>query len=236
MLGAMPAAAGGATAANRELPDVMLQDGVNAAIDGDIAGARRIYGELISLYPRTPAAKSAQSELAKLDAAAGRGSPSFEQSELGEDDVSEGLDERLRKARFRFVSEVGDRVFFAENSAVIGGRARTILEAQARWLKKATAVNVTILGRADDGGSVADSAALARARAEAVRTKLVEAGLDASRVKIEARGNEDRIATCQSALCQAQNRHVETVLHFSSTATETRGAEAGRVPGRPLAR
>ncbi len=154
--------------------------------------------------------------------------------------------EQMRKLRFRLVSEVGDRVFFAESSAVIGGRARAILEAQARWLKRSPSLAVTIIGRADDGGSSADATALARQRAEIVRAKLIEGGVAGDRIGIETRGNGDPVATCRTALCQAQNRHAETRLRLAGSkdiesglagaaAQETYGAEASGPSAGPSA-
>ncbi|MEQ1716041.1 MAG: OmpA family protein, partial [Hyphomicrobium sp.] len=122
--------------------------------------------------------------------------------------------EQLRKLSSRFLAEVGDRVFFAENSATIGGRARAILEAQARWMKTFKGIDMTIIGRAADGGSKDDSFALSLARAKAVEAKLIAAGVPPERLKIDARGVTDPVATCDSAMCQAQNRHVETLLRL----------------------
>jgi peptidoglycan-associated lipoprotein len=131
--------------------------------------------------------------------------------------------ERLRKLRFRFLAEVGDRVFFAENSATIGGRARAILEAQGRWLKAAKGLDVTIIGRSADGLDKDASAALSMARAKAVEAKLIEAGVPPERIKIEARGSADPVATCDSAMCRAQNRHAESLLGMPGM-----GGHAGR--------
>jgi peptidoglycan-associated lipoprotein len=238
---ALPAAAAEVRAADgfRETSEVMLQDGINAAIDGDATGARRILKQLIGLYPRSPAADEARSELAKLEAAA-TNSASDDSDDNGKaagESKRPEQNDQARKARFRFVTEVGDRVFFAENSAVVGGRARAVLEAQGRWLKKASAVLVTIIGRADDGGTEAEAAALGLARAEAVKAKLIEVGVDASRLRIESRGRSDPVATCGSTLCQAQNRQAETHIGFpdldsaktglnDAMPPDTRGADA----------
>ncbi len=243
-----------------EVSDELLQDGIDALNDDRPDLARQIFRNLLSSHPRSPAARKAAAELAKLDGnshkepshgADGAGRADVDDEALGSrpdlapdwtglaPDLAPDLEasaERIRKLRFRLVSEVGDRVFFAESSAVIGGRARAILEAQARWLKRAPSINITIIGRADDGGSSSDATTLARQRAEIVRAKLIEGGVEVERIKIESHGENDPVATCRSALCQAQNRHAETrlrvpgvdeVSHGSiDTAPETRGAEA----------
>ncbi len=221
-----------------EVTEELLQDGIDALRDRRPDLARQIFQNLLASHPRSPAARKAAVELAKLD----QGSSSAGSAGAVEDAFSERPDaevaEQIRKLRFRLVSEVGDRVFFAESSAVIGGRARAVLEAQARWLKRSQSIGVTIIGRADDGGSSADATVLARQRAEVVRAKLIEAGIASERITIETRGNSDPVATCRTAICQAQNRHAETLLRFTKTGNaasgptgtpgvETRGAETG---------
>lgn len=127
--------------------------------------------------------------------------------------------EQMRRTRNRFLIDVGDRVFFAQNSAVLGGRARAIVESQARWLKKMPSLQVTVIGRAADGGSGKDDADLSLARARAVEAKLIEDGVPAARIRVEARGNTDPVATCANALCQAQNRHAESLISYAGMGT-----------------
>ena len=206
-----------------EVSEELLQDGVDALRDHRRDLARHIFQNLLVSHPRSPAARKAALELAKLD----QGSSSAGSTGANGDTSSERPDaegaEQIRKLRFRLVSEVGDRVFFAESSAVIGGRARAILEAQARWLKRSQSIGITIIGRADDGGSSADATALAHQRAEVVRAKLIEAGIASERITIESRGNRDPVATCRTAICQAQNRHAETLLKFAGNGSAASG-------------
>jgi peptidoglycan-associated lipoprotein len=153
--------------------------------------------------------------------------------------------EQMRRTRNRFLIDVGDRVFFAQNSAVLGGRARAVVESQARWLKKMPSLQVTVVGRAADGGSSKDDADLSLARARAVEAKLIEGGVPATRIRVEARGNTDPVATCANALCQAQNRHAESLISYAGMGTsqlteQPAGAMAielpASAPARPLPR
>jgi len=153
--------------------------------------------------------------------------------------------EQMRRTRNRFLIDVGDRVFFAQNSAVLGGRARAVVESQARWLKKMPSLQVTVVGRAADGGSSKDDADLSLARARAVEAKLIEGGVPAARIRVEARGNTDPVATCANALCQAQNRHAESFISYAgmgtSQLTEQPAGEMAielpaSAPARPLPR
>src|SRR6185437_10883078 len=166
--------------------------------------ARRIFAELIANYPESPEASRARHVLATLD----NGEESEEHQAVEADEA-----ERTSKYRRAFLVDVGDRVFFAESSATIGGRARSIIENQARWLKARPALTVTVIGRADDGGNRGAALDLSRQRAEAVRDRLVAAGIDGGRIEIKAAGDSDRLALCATPLCQAQNRNSEVLIN-----------------------
>lgn len=181
----------------------MLQDAYNALSESEHDVARQILRQLIITYPGTPEAVRAEHELAVLNS----------RQEYGGGMGSVALfGQRSREPQLRrdFALEVGDRVFFAQSSAAIGGRARVTIENQARWLKQRPDLSVTIIGRADDGVSNEDAVTISSKRAEAVRERLIAGGVAASRILVEARGNTDPIATCSTAICRAENRHAET--------------------------
>lgn len=106
----------------------------------------------------------------------------------------------------------GDRVFFSDSSAELGARARGVLAAQAAWLKRHATAIVLIEGHSDEQGSAADNLALAQKRAESVRKRLVEEGVEAARIAVAAYGREQRVAPCGEPECAAQNRRVVTVV------------------------
>ena len=257
------------SAGQAQLPDPanqILQNGLDALSDNQPEEARQFFERVISKYPRTVAAQSAERALAKLRNGESTGSgdadmaderetiagPSAPRVQPGEGAIASPsrkaeTDEQNVRLRRAFLMAAGDRVFFAENSASIGGRARAALEGQARWLKLRPDLKVTIISRADDGGSANDSTALSQKRAGAVRDKLVEAGLPAERILVDARGDRDPIATCRLPQCQAQNRHVETLVSYgngpgipgiaSSKPPGRKDAEASQpVSSRPLTR
>ncbi len=105
-----------------------------------------------------------------------------------------------------FLLMTGDRVFFSVQSAALGRKARIALNKQAQWLKRQGDVLLQINGHADDGGR--DDAALSLRRAQAVRDRLVAEGIAPEQIVIVARGRQQPVATCRSALCAAQNRRV----------------------------
>jgi peptidoglycan-associated lipoprotein len=208
----------------------MLQDGLDAAADHAPGAARNLLEELISAYPHSPEAARARKVLAHLDPTS---EAAYESSVIKADE-----DERLKGFRHAFLLETGDRVFFSENSAAIGGRARVMIENQARWLKARQSLQVDIIGRSDDGGSPEAERSLARQRAEATRDRLVEAGVDAGRLRIKVLGGGDPLAICRSPLCQAENRNVEifiSALNSDGDATTGPAASADRPSGHGTA-
>lgn len=181
----------------------MLQDAFDALSDSDSDLARQIFRQLIVSYPGTPESIRAEHELAVLNSRQESGSSYSAMTAFGQ---------RSREPLLRrdFALTVGDRVFFAQNSAAIGGRARSIIENQARWLKQHPELKVTIIGRADDGVPPEAALTISSKRAEAIRERLVAAGIESSRISVEARGATDPIAMCATPICRAENRHAET--------------------------
>jgi peptidoglycan-associated lipoprotein len=213
----VPTAIAQEDASDRQTPADLLEDGMDAAADQAPESARRLLGQLIEDYPGSPEALRARKALAALDKDA-----AAEQSDVMRADEAE----RTAKYRRAFLIDAGDRVFFSEGSAAIGGRARSMIENQARWLKARPDLTVTVIGRADDGGTRGSALALSRQRAEAVRDMLVAAGIDAGRIALKAAGDRDPLALCKTQICQAQNRNSEVLIN------EWRGESAGQAGPR----
>lgn len=123
-------------------------------------------------------------------------------------------DRARRSHRFEGLmsAEVGDRIFFGLASSDVGSRARTVLERQARWIRRFPDLYVVVEGHADDPGDDAANRALSLERAMKARQMLIDAGVSRERIDIDPRGRQDRLADCTSAQCQAQNRRVLTRL------------------------
>ncbi len=121
------------------------------------------------------------------------------------------LDHMDRGATQRLRLDVGDRVFFAPGSSALGLRARAALARQALWLK-AAGQDAVIVGHADDGGSDGNNSRIALRRAEAVRNRLIDEGVPASRLHYLGKGRQERIAVCGGPACEAQNRRAVTIV------------------------
>ena len=125
----------------------------------------------------------------------------------------------------QFIAEAGDRVFFSSGSSEIGGRARNVIAAQARFIKRRPELNAVIEGYADDQPLTPQQhEALSAERAEAVRQRLIGEGVEPDRVTIIAWGREHRVSDCPDAACAAQNRRAVTVI----------GVRDARRPNGPL--
>ena len=121
----------------------------------------------------------------------------------------------------------GDRMFFADGSAELGSHARTVIEAQARWLKRYSTLVVIIESHGDETTGPADATRLALERGNAIRARLVEAGIEPQRITVRGFGDKNRIALCAEAMCRAQNRRAVIAVAGS---TDRREGVAGGAP------
>ncbi len=108
---------------------------------------------------------------------------------------------------------VGDRVFFAFDSAVLDDAARQTLERQAAWLKQFPAVSVTIEGHCDERGTREYNLALGERRATAVKNYLVALGISPDRIRTISYGKERPADPGHDETAWALNRRAVTVVN-----------------------
>ena len=111
------------------------------------------------------------------------------------------------------VQNVGDRVFFALDSAVLSPQSRGVLERQAEWLKLFPDVSVTIEGHADERGTREYNLALGERRAAAVRNYLIALGVDGRRVETISYGKERPYALGHDEESWSLNRRSVSVVN-----------------------
>jgi peptidoglycan-associated lipoprotein len=111
-----------------------------------------------------------------------------------------------------FFLNVGDRIFFDENSAGLSPTALTTLDKQGAWLVNYSNYRITIEGHSDEKGSKEKNMKLSKQRADAVRGYLASKGVEPQRIRIVFFGREKRVATCNDMSCWSQNRRVVTIL------------------------
>lgn len=109
-------------------------------------------------------------------------------------------------------ANVGDRVFFAKESAEIGPEGLTTLRRQAQWMLRNPDVKVTIEGHCDQRGTRDYNLALGYRRAYAVKRLLVAQGVDPSRIKTLSYGKERPAVLGDDESAWAQNRRAVTVV------------------------
>lgn len=234
-----------ATTAAIEVDDhALFERGIGALEAGKQQEGQRLLEQLVARSPASPLADDARRRLSDIyrqafalpDAAAA--APATPTASVAPVAVALPVDtpspwrERARRThRFENMlgAEAGDRVFFGVSSSDIGGRARSVLERQAAWIKRFPDLYVVVEGHADEPGDDALNRTLSLERADKARKLLIAMGLPAERIDIDARGRQDRVASCDSAVCQSQNRRVVTRLMVVLPAGRERSAgdEAG---------
>lgn len=111
------------------------------------------------------------------------------------------------------VVNVGDRVFFDFDKAVIMAAAEKTLKRQAVWLKQYGGVTVTVEGHCDERGTREYNLALGERRANAVKNYLVALGVDAGRIATISYGKERPEALGHNEAAWSQNRRSVTAVN-----------------------
>ena len=111
------------------------------------------------------------------------------------------------------VQNVGDRIFFELDSAVLGADARRTLERQAEWLRLFPEVALVIEGHCDERGTREYNLALGERRANAVREYLVSQGIAPSRLRTITYGKERPYALGHNDEAWALNRRSVSVIN-----------------------
>lgn len=123
-------------------------------------------------------------------------------------DPAPGFENVVAGSREDFILNVGRRVYFAQDSAVLDSVAMATLDSQARWLNTHTTWLVKLQGFADDSGSESKMKALSQKRADAAMAYLASRGVAASRMWAKGYGNDREVRDCNDRSCKVQNRRV----------------------------
>jgi outer membrane protein OmpA-like peptidoglycan-associated protein len=109
--------------------------------------------------------------------------------------------------RFRF-----NNLNFASGSDVIDAASQVEVDNLAAILNAYTDVKVNIEGYTDSQGNAESNQSLSQRRAEAVRAKLLAAGINDARITSQGFGAENPIADNGTKEGRAQNRRIEVVI------------------------
>ncbi|MEM7172529.1 MAG: peptidoglycan-associated lipoprotein Pal [Pseudomonadota bacterium] len=109
--------------------------------------------------------------------------------------------------------EVGDRVFYAFDSADLSPEAQETVERLAIWLDANPGVAITVQGNADNRGTREYNLALGERRATSVKNMLVALGIDPNRVDTISYGKERPAVLGDNDFAWAQNRRSQFVVN-----------------------
>ncbi len=111
-----------------------------------------------------------------------------------------------------FEANVGDRVFFATDSSVVGSEAQAVLGRQAAWLKQYPNASIVLEGHADERGTREYNLALGERRANAAQNYLASLGVAGSRISVTSYGKERPAVLGHDDSAWSQNRRAVTVI------------------------
>ncbi len=100
-------------------------------------------------------------------------------------------------------------IFFEFNSDTIGKRSLPVLDAAVKVLREYEQIRIQIVGHTDDVGKREYNLELSRARAESVRTYLIEQGLAPERITTRGAGPDEPLADNTTRRGRAENRRIE---------------------------
>ena len=121
-------------------------------------------------------------------------------------------------SREEFDLEVGDRVFFDLDKAVLTASAQRTLERQAAWLSQYPSATIMIEGHCDERGTREYNLALGDRRATSAKNYLVQLGVDPNRIETISYGKERPDAVGHSEAAWSQNRRGVTLVTSSGGA------------------
>lgn len=103
-------------------------------------------------------------------------------------------------------------LFFSYDQADLRPEAQQTALDDAAILAAHPSLRITIAGYADERGSAEYNVALGMERAEATRSALMSAGVEASRIEVVSYGKERPFCTDESEDCYQQNRRAQFVI------------------------
>lgn len=127
------------------------------------------------------------------------------------------LSQELKKTQIMKIStdtgiESQISILFAFDSSEILPQAEIMLNNMVQNLKKYTDINLNIVGYTDSTGSNTYNQNLSKRRAYAIRSYLVDNGINSERIKIKSLGEYNPVASNKNILGRKFNRRVEIIF------------------------
>ena len=124
---------------------------------------------------------------------------------LSEDDI-------FQRASTADIQKEFNDVFFDLDASTIKDEGRTVLTANANYMKRRPSVRVTVEGHCDERGTAEYNLALGDRRANSVKAYLVSLGVPAASVTVVSKGKEAPFCTEHNESCWSQNRRGHFVV------------------------
>lgn len=153
-----------------------------------------------SVQTEAPVAREQETEMA-----AEKTQEELEQERL----AREAADRELRAEKIKFMYE---DVYFTKGRYSLSPEAQDILKRKAAWLLNNPDLNVIIEGHTNNRGSKEYNFALGDRRAGAVKSFLINQGVESPRLIAVSYGNERPIDNSQTEKGRAKNRRVHFVV------------------------
>jgi peptidoglycan-associated lipoprotein len=141
------------------------------------------------------------------DIVVAKAEPSSEAAQAAKQRTQEMQQEAAATAQVGFQD-----VFFAFDKWTVSDEGKAALGADARWLKANAARAVVIEGHCDERGTQAYNLVLGEKRAKAVRSYLMDLGIDAKRLTVTSYGKDRPFCQERTEDCYQQNRRGHLVL------------------------
>ena len=119
-------------------------------------------------------------------------------------------------------------IVFASDSATIDKQSRPVLDKLAGIAKRCSRLHLAIEGHTDGNGAKSHNQALSQRRAEAVRTALVNRGIDMDHISARGLGSSRPIEQGTSERAQARNRRIEFAVSERAVLERKAAAQATR--------
>ena len=100
---------------------------------------------------------------------------------------------------------------FATASAALAGDSQAVLDQVAQALKDNSGWKMRVVGHTDSTGSTPANDTLSQQRAQSVMAYLNGHGVDSSRLRVEAEGQHQPVASNATDTGRAENRRVELI-------------------------
>ena len=123
-------------------------------------------------------------------------------------DPAPGFENVVAGSKEDFILNVGRRIYFTQDSAVLDSVSMATLASQAAWLNKYPTWLLKLQGFADDSGSESKMEALSQKRADAAMAYLTSKGVSANRMWAKGYGKDREVRDCADRSCKVQNRRV----------------------------